>query len=171
MVQVSGNGDFETQIQKLFNQLRQQSTDSINNYDNFVAALPTKEEDYTYSNILEDHGDGRISAGMKSLELLSIMCSGTAPGNLFLFDNVVVTGSVNEFKTGSDKQLTNLVIANLGMEIVISGLSTEATASYRNQCLKIAKEVKTGFFDIDAHGKYILRESRRLTKLYLREQQ
>lgn len=169
IIQVSGSGDFETQIQKLYNKLRLESSSPPNNLDNVLLSSEKTPKDYNYSNILTDGGSGRVSSGLKSLELLSILCSGTEISNLFLFDNVIYVGTVNQFKTYNDDKLTELVIANLGMELIVSELADSTVEAFRSKCLLMGKDVKVGVFSPDTYRKYIISECKRLTRLYLRK--
>lgn len=169
IVEVSSLGDFETQIEKLFRQLRAQAVNSPNTTDTTFEP-PTPKQDYQYSSILVDYGNGRITSGFKSLELLSILCSGTLISNLFLFDNTIYTGSAAQFQTASDDTLTLLVLDNLGMTAIIDGLDSELTSTYRNTCLNIGKLVKVGAYTRDTYASYILTESKRLLKIYLRQE-
>lgn len=168
IVEVSSNGDFETQIEKLFKQLRAQATNAQAKSD--VRFDPEKAKDYQYSSIIVDNGSGRISSGLKSLELLSVLCSGTSTSNLFLFDNTIYYGSAAQFHAANSDTLTSLTIANLGMSQVIAGLDNNTTAEYRNICLTIGKLVNAGAYTRDKYASYITKESKRLLKVYLRQE-
>jgi len=171
VIEVSENGDFETQIEKLYRELRNSSVGKNSAESSKIAPSSVKPQDYAYANILYDRGNGRITSGLKSLNLLSILCSGTTPQNLFLFDNVVYAGSVYQFKNLDDTALIALVVANLGMETVVTNLSDQSTLPLRNKCLKIAKEIKVGSFVVETYRQYILAECKKLTKLYLKGNQ
>jgi len=168
--EVSATGDFETQIQRLLRELRTAETGSKSPSKSFIADLQKKPTDYAYANILVDDGNGRITSGLRSLELLSLICSGTSPQNLFLFDSVIYTGSENDFKTANDKKLLQLVLQNLGMETVVSSLSDETTIDYKSFCLRIGNQVKTGTFVAATVDSFMLTESKRLVKLFLKKE-
>ena len=170
IIQVSEAGDFETQLEKLYNQLRLEANQRPDNFDSVISDTQKTPQDYNYSNILKDSGSGRITSGLKSLELISVTCSGSDVDNLFLFDNVIYAGSSSQFKTADDKTLTNLVIANLGLEVIVAALSDETTADIKEQSLKMARDVKVGNFFPDNYKKYILSEAKRLTRLYIQKQ-
>lgn len=169
IIQVSGSGDFETQIEKLYNKLRLESSAAPDNFNNVILISEKTPKDYNYSNILTDGGSGRITSGLKSLELMGILCSGTEVSNLFLFDNVIYVGTISQFKTYNDDKLTELVISNLGMDTIVSELSESTTEAFRNKCLLMGKDVRVGIFSPDTYKKYILAEAKRLTRLYLRK--
>ena len=82
-IEVSALGDFETEIQKMYNRLRREAA-SANSFVVSETAEGDPTKDYMYSDILADRGRGKISKGLKSLELLAIIRTGTQPANLFL---------------------------------------------------------------------------------------
>lgn len=170
IIQVSEAGDFETQIQKLFNQLRLEATQRPDNFGLFVVDTDKTPKDYNYSNILTDSGSGRITSGLKSLELISVQCSGSDVDNLFLFDNVIYAGSASEFKSADNTALTNLVIANIGLEVIVAALAEITTVGIRDKALKMGRDVKVGNFYPDNYKKYILSESKKLVRLYIQKQ-
>lgn len=167
IIEVSALGDFETEVNKLLAESRASIATGDNNASEFVALLPQKPTSSMYSSILLDTGNGRISQGLRGLELLSILCSGTAPNNLFLFDSVIYTGSAYQFKNGTDAQLIALVTSNLGMTAVVNGLPTSQTSAYITKCLSIAKEVKGGRFIAATSRKSMIASSKKLVKYYL----
>lgn len=164
--QISASGDLETAIEQLYRRLRTSLNKELSK-----SSLQIEQEvtptDYQYSNILVDNGSGRITSGLKSLELLSILCSGTSPQNLFLFDNIIYYGTVNDFKTKNDVDLIKIIIENLGMTAVINNLPSNITQEYKNICLKIAKLVKTGSYTADKYSAYIKTNSKKLVKIYI----
>lgn len=165
-IEVSALGDFETQIQKLFRQMRNNSTKSST-----AQVLSAQAEEIpaevAYANIIIDNGNSRIKAGLKSLELLSILRSGTAPQNLFLFDNVIYFGSPSDFDTSDTEKLADIVIVNLGMQLVVDFLAEDTVQQFREVCGKIGMLVKTGKYTSDRYSSFITKESRRLVKLYI----
>lgn len=171
VVEVSESGDFETQINKLYRELLSGSTGKNSVASGSIDPSTIKPQDYSYSNILYDRGNGRITSGLRSLNLLSILCSGTTPQNLFLFDSVVYSGSVHQFKTGTDTALINLVIANLGMETIVINLPESSTTAFKDKCLKMGKDIKVGGFIVETYRQYTLAECKKLTKLYLKGNQ
>lgn len=169
IIQVSEVGDFETQIKKLYTQLRLEATKRPDNFNSFIDNISKTEQDYNYSNVIKDSGSGRTSAGLKSLELLSVMCSGADIANLFLFDNVIFAGSPNEFKSANNIKLINLVIANLGLELIVDSLAGNITQNLRDTALRMGTDVKVGNFYPDMYKKYILTESKKLVRLYIQK--
>lgn len=165
-VEVSSLGNFETEIERLYRRIRNRSTDSS------TAQVLSSQIDQTpvevaYANITIDNGNSRTKAGLKSLELLSIIRSGTAPQNLFLFDNVIYFGSPSDFDTGDTEKLADIVIVNLGMQLVVDSLADNTVQQFREVCGKIGMLVKTGKYTSDRYSSFITKESRRLVKLYI----
>lgn len=167
-VEVSALGTFETEIEKLNRQVRNGTLDGTSLTSNIsVDVDSTKPKDYNYSNILIDNGTGRISAGLKSLELQSIIRSGTEPSNLFLFDNIIFYGTALDYDTTDEQRLIDLVLYNIGMKTIIDSLSDATTSEYKNICLKISKLVRTGNYQSTMYASYIKKQSVILVKKYL----
>jgi hypothetical protein len=170
MRELSGAGNFESEIDKLFREMMAAATQGDDVSSHLTSANVTAQ-DYQYSDILKDRGAGRISSGLKSLDLLSILCSGATPSNLFLFDNVIYSGNVSQIKSATDSELIDIVIANLGMELIVFNLPDTTTFAFKAKCLNIGKDVKVGYFEISTYNTYILSETKRLTRIYLKGQQ
>lgn len=167
-IEVSALGAFETEIEKLNRRVRNGTADSTSlNATDLADIVSTKPTDYNYSNILVDNGSGRITSGLKSLELLSIIRSGTSPANLFLFDNIIFYGTALDFDTTNEKQLIDLVLYNLGMKLIVDTLSERTTAEYKSICLKVAKLVRTGNYEASLYSSYLKRNSANLVKKFL----
>lgn len=167
--EVTTSGDFETEIDKLLRRLRNNSlTITTESEQSLSDVTPTKPTDFNYSNILVDNGNGRIDAGLKSLELLSILRSGTLVQNLFLFDNIIYHGSPLDFDTTNNEELINLVIINVGMATVIGGLPEETTAQFKDVALDIATLVKNGKYSSDMFANFMRKEARKLVKIYVK---
>ena len=164
-IEVSALGDFETEIQKMYNRLKREAT-SANSFVVSETAEGDPTKDYMYSDILADRGRGKISKGLKSLELLAIIRTGTQPANLFLFDNSVIYGTASSFNTTSETELVDIVLNNIGMYDLIQ--QTEGDHStFKRVCLKIALKVKNGTYTSDMYSAYIKKESKNITKRYL----
>lgn len=129
----------------------------MNNY-----VIPVKE-DYLYSDILKDYGKGRISAGLKSLNLLSILASGVESKDLFLFTNVIYAGSVHEFLEASDERLFQLILENLGMQIFKNYVTNE----YKTVCIQVGKHVRDGTLNYKSYKGFFLRESKKIVNKFL----
>lgn len=167
LTEVSALGDFETEVDKLMRQMR---AGRYTTPEEFNQSNIGNTGDYSYSSILVDNGKNRITSGLKALELISIMVSGTAPQNLFLFDNVIYVGTANDFKTANDSKLVELVLQNIGMSDIVESLSDQTTAQLRDKCLRVANLVKTGNYTSDIYSSYIKKESKRILNLYLENQ-
>ena len=160
-----------TAIQKLLQQNTLDGSSALStNFNNFLKNTNSTPQDYNYSSILTDSGFGRLEAGLKSLELLGLLCSGALLNNLFLFDNVIYHGSVDKFQNATDDQLINLVIVNLGLDVVIATLSDRTTEDFRSVCLRMGRDVKVGVFDPAVYSSYILLNGKALVKIYLQIQ-
>lgn len=166
-IEVSALGDFETEIQKLYNRLKRESTIESDTLIPFSPDVRNPQNDYLYSDVLSDSGHGKISKGLKSLEMLAIIRTGTSPANLFLFDNKIVYGTSNSFNTTSSAELIELVHRNIGMFDIISAMTTHDFTQFNATCLKIALKVKNGTYTSDVFASYIKSESKKITKRYL----
>lgn len=168
VVELSALGNFETEIRKLYRQRRAEAErPPINATNAFAPNLNNVPEDYKFASILIDRGAGRISSGLKSLELLSLLCAGVPPNKLFLFDNVIYAGSATAFASGTDEELTKLVIANIGMTTIVDNLPPSRTANISSVALRIAKTVKSGGYTADMYSAFMRRESKDLTEIYI----
>lgn len=169
-IEVSALGDFETEIQKLYNKLRRDATITSTRFEATPITEQDSTKDYLFSDILADVGRGKISTGLKSLELLSIIRTGTQPSNLFLFDNKIVYGTAASFNTAVSTDLVDIVLKNIGMYDIIN--NTEGDFSeFRGICLKIALKVKNGTYTSNIYSAYIKKESKKITKRYLNKWQ
>lgn len=166
-IEVSALGNLESEIQKLYRQIRNGTAKDDPSIETSTAATDPSTSK-TYANIVIDDGNARIKSGLKSLELLSILRSGTSPQNLFLFDNVIYVGSPVDFETSNEERLVSIVVQNLGMALVVDTLAEETTERFRGVCLKIAMLVKTGKYNSSMYSEYIIKESRRLVKLFVK---
>ncbi len=124
-IEVSALGDFETEIQKLYNKLRRDATITSTRFEATPITEQDSTKDYLFSDILADVGRGKISTGLKSLELLSIIRTGTQPSNLFLFDNKIVYGTAASFNTAVSTDLVDIILKNIGMYDIINNIEGE----------------------------------------------
>lgn len=166
-IEVSALGDFETEIQKLYNRLKRESTIESDTLIPLSPDVRTPQNDYLYSDVLSDSGHGKISKGLKSLEMLSIIRTGTHPSSLFLFDNKVIYGTSNTFNTTSKVELIDTVLKNIGMYDIIRAMPDDEFTQYKDVCFKIALKVKSGTYTSDLYAAYIKSESKKIIKRYL----
>lgn len=167
---ISSNGRYEEEMLRLYNeQMRnldiQKSLENVQTF--MIGERNAKHADYSYSNILKDYGKGRISDGLKSLELLSTLCSGVNHNDMFLFDRKTYYGTVYDIKNGTQQDLQKIILLNLGMYECITNLPIHVTKDYTKLIDEIGSHVKDGTFDINKYRTYILKESKRLMKIYL----
>lgn len=169
LLELSPPVTFETQVQKLFDRLKQnRATRSVEDSPLLVQEDDTGA-DYTLSNILTDSGSGRISQGLDGLELMTKLCDGADASKLFLFDRIIFAGTPSQFRNATDTQLYQLVQENLGMTVVTSVLAETTTAAFKTRCIVIGKEVRTGAFSPPTHKAFVIAECKRLTKLYMKK--
>ena len=166
ILEVSGGSEFISAVARLLNG-QQTNSQPENSFANIIAAH-IQRADYQFSDIITDEGNGRISAGIKSLDLLSILCAGEPPDNLFLFDNVIFAGSVNLIKSANPTELTDIVLKNLGMFTIVNGLANVTTVEFKDKCLQMGNDVKVGNFFIDKYKTYILSRAKTLTRSYIK---
>ena len=166
----SSNGKYESEMERLYReQLRALDIDvATENIQTFVISERlAQRQDYTHSDILKDYGKGRISKGLRSLELLAVLCSGVNYNDLFLFDRTIYSGDVATIKNSSDLELTTMVLTNFGMLECINALPEPTTKDYRELCLAIGKSVRDGSYQTDRYKTYIMKESKKFMKMYL----
>ena len=125
------------------------------------------KKDYLFADILKDRGNGRVSSGLRSLELLSRLCGGADASKLFLFDTPLYVGAVGITKRAVGEELFQIVYRSLGMTEVVENLSTEQLASAKKLFNEIGAMVKTGNFQKENYRLATLTECKRLTRLYL----
>lgn len=130
---------------------------------------PTEREQnelYNKTDTYLDDGTGRVSKGLRGLELLSKLCKGVNPQDLFLFSNVIYASSPHAVKTANRDGLINIVIANLGMTFVVQGaeaISPSEVMSFKNLCFVIGSDVKSGVLNPEKYKKRVLRYAKKLT--------
>ena len=168
--EVYASSDFETEMDKQYKEimarLHRERLDDNHDYvpDNLYDNVP---RDSKYSGILLDRGNGRVSKGLKSLELLALLCSGVDPSTLFLFDSVIYAGRASDFFNGSDEQLLNLVLINIGIDDSLKAIDNESFNTFKTTCLNIGKMVKSGDYTSDKFASYIRRECKNIINLRL----
>lgn len=164
---LSSNGSYEKALKKRYYELMRQLDQERNVNESFSQyinnSLIPVNKDYSHSDILKDYGKGRISSGLKSLDVLSILSSGVSSKDLFLFDNTIYAGSVHEFREADDEELIKLVLLNLGMYSFMSSLRKD----YFDACLHIGKSTRNGTLDSKQYRGFFLKESRDAVKRYL----
>lgn len=159
--------DYE--IDELFRNAKIQNTSSsISDVDvtRYLNKLNSKQ-DYLFSDILKDSGKGRVSTGLRSLELLSRLCAGADQSKLFLFDNVMYVSSPLTVRNASTDELYKIIYTNLGMSDIISNLPESQLSISRKLFLEIGNLVKSGNFQKENYRFKVLSECKRLTKVYI----
>ncbi|BBA65498.1 hypothetical protein [Xanthomonas phage XacN1] len=125
---------------------------AISQSDNgYVPEKPKAEQTALYqnSNIFLDSGNGRVSKGLRGLELLSRLCKGVPAQNLYLFNNVIYSSNPNAVKNANREELIDIVVENLGLTDVEANAVTVApslVAAFRNACFQIGYQVRSGVF-------------------------
>jgi len=133
----------------------------------FVAEKPESERTALYQNsdIFLDSGDGRVSKGLRGLELLSRLCKGVDPANLFLFNNVIYSSNPRAVKAADREELISIIVNNLGMLNVLQNAEKIAPGEvekFRTLCYTIGYEVRSGMFKQENYKSRVLISVKRL---------
>lgn len=126
---------------------------------------------YKDDGILYDYGEGRVSKGMRGLELLSKLCKGVANNDLYLFNNVIYSSSPELVFAANDEELTWIVINNLGMFDIVnraSSVTSSLVNDYKALCLRIGSSVRSGIYRKDLYAAQLRRQSRNLVSIAIR---
>lgn len=142
----------------------------------YVPEKPKIEQTALYqnSNVFLDQGQGRVSTGLRGLELLSRMCKGVPYENLFLFNNVIYSSSPNEVLNADREGLIQIVINNLGLaDTVINAtpVAPDLVARFRNACYQIGYQVRSGTFQKENVQNQMLVYGKKLTVAASRSEQ
>lgn len=135
------------------------------------APSPTEREKthlYQKSDTYLDDGTGRVSRGLRGLELLSKLCKGVNPADLFLFNNVIYASTPSAIKTATREKLIEIVVANLGMTYVIESIQTshpKEVEEFYSLAYTIGYQVRSGTFESDDYKTRVLHLAKRLTYL------
>jgi len=138
--------------------------------DNIAQNEPERIQ-YKDDGILYDYGDGRVSKGMRGLELLAKLCKGVATSDLYLFNNVIYSSNPERIASASDEELTWIVINNLGMFDVVnraSSVANKAVDEYKTMCLRAGQSVRSGVYKKDLFAAQLRRQSRNLVAIAAR---
>lgn len=125
---------------------------AISQSDNsYVPEKPKSEQTALYqnSNIFLDSGNGRVSKGLRGLELLSRLCKGVPSQNLFLFSNVIYSSNPNAVKNANRDELIRIVIDNLGLTDAVNNaviIAPTLVENFRTVCYQIGYQVRSGLF-------------------------
>lgn len=146
---------------------------AFNGTDGLESAIKNDADavEYKDDGILYDYGDGRVSKGMRGLELLAKLCKGVNPNDLYLFNNVIYSSDPESIKNASDDELINIVINNLGMFDVVNRASAVASGpvtAYRALCLRVGQQVRSGVYRRGLFAAQIRHQSRKLVAIAAR---
>lgn len=130
----------------------------------FTSDEETRSERYTTQSLTYDYGTGRISKGMRGLELLSRLCKGIPRSDLFLFNNVIYYSDPDTVKKADDEGLVSIVSANLGMDVTVQNVSKNDPVyiEYAKICVSIGKDVQVGVYRKENYSQNLLRVCRNL---------
>lgn len=133
----------------------------------FTPDRPPTEQVQLYQNsdVFLDFGSGRVSKGIRGLELLSKLCKGVDPNSLYLFNNVIYLSDANEVKKADRTRLIEIVRANLGVTNLIpaaESVSPSTVEEFDNLCYEVGYQVKMGTFREEDYKNRILIRARRL---------
>lgn len=121
---------------------------------------------YQNADIYADSGNGRVSDGLRGLELLSRTCKGIPIDNLFMFNNTIHSSSADQVKNASDDQLIQIVIDNLGLTFIMSNakkVSPSLVEEFRTVCYRIGYQVRSGTFQKEPIQSTVLMYAKKLT--------
>ena len=141
---------------------------SITNSDNgYDTPKPKSEQTALYQNsdVYLDSGDGRVSTGLRGLELLSRLCKGVAPDSLFLFNNVIYYSNVNDIKAATPDRLIEIISVNLGLNFVSANalpIAPSEVANFNVLCTEIGQQVKSGVFRKENYKSRVLVMAKKL---------
>jgi hypothetical protein len=138
--------------------------------DNIAQNEPERIQ-YKDDGILYDYGEGRVSKGMRGLELLSKLCKGVSNSDLYLFNNVIYSSNPERVAAANDEELAMIVINNLGMFDVVNRASTVASSAveeYKALCIRIGYSVRSGIYKKDFLAAQLRRQSRNLVVIAAR---
>ncbi len=150
---------------------------TISQSDNsYVPEKPKVEQTALYqnSNIFLDSGNGRVSKGLRGLELLSRLCKGVPSQNLFLFNNVIYSSNPNSVKNANRDELINIVIDNLGLTDTAANaiiIAPSLVENFRNSCYQIGYQVRSGVFQKETVESQMLVYGKKLTVAAARSSQ
>lgn len=138
--------------------------------DGYTVEPPESEQNQLYQNsdIYLDYGDGRVSRGLRGLELLSKLCKGVDPSDLFMFHNVIYSSTPARVKEASKEELIDIVTDNVGMRYIIDAVRVSPTADvvrFDSLCYTIGMEVKAGTFKRETYHNRMLGVTKKLTIL------
>lgn len=141
----------------------------------YVPEKPDNERNALYQNsdIYLDSGNGRVSTGLRGLELLSVLCKGVDPSNLFLFNNVIYSSNPRAVKTASRDELIQIIINNLGMTTIVQNAIPTApneVERFRLLCYAMGYEVRSGVFKKENYKNRVLIAAKRLAVAAARNQ-
>lgn len=149
---------------------------NITTSDNgYVAEKPASERTALYQNsdVFLDSGDGRVSKGLRGLELLSRLCRGVPQSNLFMFNNVIYASSPQAVKSANRDRLIEIVIANLGVAAIVENATPIAPGeveNFRTLCHTIGYDVRSGNFQKENYKSRVLRSTKKLAVAAARNQ-
>jgi hypothetical protein len=141
---------------------------TISTSDNgYIPEKPESERTALYQNsdVFLDSGDGRVSKGLRGLELLSRLCKGVDPANLFMFNNVIYSSNARQVKAANREELTTIIINNLGMLNILQNAEQVAPGEvekFKLLCYTIGYDVRSGMFKQENYKSRVLIAAKRL---------
>lgn len=138
-----------------------------NSDDGYIPEKPESEQNALWQNsdVYLDSGDGRVSKGLRGLELLSRLCKGVAPDSLYLFSNVIYYADANQVKNANDERLIEIVSVNLGMNFIEAAaepITPSEVANFRLLCKTIGYQVRSGVFKKEDYKSRVLQSGKKL---------
>ena len=130
-----------------------------------------KVEEYRDNGIFYDYGDGRVSKGLRGLEVLSKLCRGVNPNDLHMFGNTIYFSNPSLIKSASKDELIDIVLQNIGMFDISNKaaiLSKSKVDEFRQLCYTVGYSVKSGSYRRQDHAIPLLLKSRELVAIAVR---
>ena len=135
--------------------------------DSYIPEKPESEQHALWQNsdVYLDSGEGRVSKGLRGLELLSRLCKGVAPDSLYLFSNVIYYSDAHAVKSASDERLIEIISANLGMNFIEAAAEPIApgeVTKFKTLCKSIGYQVRSGVFKKEDYKTRVLQSAKKL---------
>jgi hypothetical protein len=120
------------------------------------------------SGILVDYGNGIISTGIQSLQIINKNVNSQTPSASDIFNNQIIYGQDIDFSSVTSDQGRVIVLGNLNMLQVINLVSPILQNSYYVTIDNIVTDLKAGTFSVDTYSATLLTQSKQIAQAALR---
>jgi len=163
------------QINSNFFQRSQGTTLSQFVSDNFVDAngnisnanpktLKNKQINDLINSILADYGNGTISIGLQSLQLINTNVITGQQNKGDIFGNYIIYGYNIDFSKVTIEQGRIIVIENLNMTQLVNLVPTSMQNDYYSLIDKMVNDIKSGQFEMTNYSIGLLRQSKNIAQ-------